>query len=252
MGFINFKGVKHSIDLARGKFDDPDAPGKITHFQTMATAVSATVGLGNIAGVAIAISMVGAGATFWMIIAGLLGMASKFVECTLGVKYRFINSEGKIFGGPMNYLQYGLERRKMKGLGKVLAIVFAMLCIGATLGGGNMFQANQSFEILTGQFDFMQGKGFYFGLALAALVGVVILGGIESIGKVTGRIVPIMAAVYVVSAFIVIGVNFENIGTAFSAIYNGAFNPSALKGGVIGVLIVGFQRAAFSSESGVG
>ena len=252
MGFINFKGVKHSIDLARGKYDDPTAPGKITHFQTMATAVSATVGLGNIAGVAIAISLGGAGATFWMIIAGLLGMASKFVECTLGIKYRVINKEGKIFGGPMNYLQHGLERRNMKGFGKVLAVFFAVLCIGATLGGGNMFQANQSFEILASQFEFMEGNGFYFGLALSGLVGLVILGGIESIGKVTGKIVPLMALIYVVSALVVIGVNFENIGAAFSAIYNGAFNATALTGGVIGVLIVGFQRAAFSSESGVG
>ncbi len=252
MGFINFRGIRHSIDLARGKFDDPSAPGKITHFQTMATAVSATVGLGNIAGVAIAISMGGAGATFWMIIAGLLGMSSKFVECTLGVKYRNIDSQGKIFGGPMNYLRYGLEKRNLRGLGKVLAGFFAVLCIGATLGGGNMFQANQSFEILAGQFGFMEGNGFYFGLVLAALVGAVIIGGIESIGKVTGRIVPVMAAIYVISALVVIGVNIENLGPAVSAIYNGAFNASALKGGVVGVMIVGFQRAAFSSESGVG
>jgi len=252
MGFINFRGLRHSIDLARGKYDDPDAPGKITHFQTMTTAVSATVGLGNIAGVAIAISVGGAGATFWMIIAGLLGMASKFVECTLGLKYRFINADGKIFGGPMNYLQYGLERKNLKWLGKTLAIAFALLCVGATMGGGNMFQANQSFEILASQFEFMEGKGFYFGVLLALLVGAVIIGGIESIGRVTGRIVPVMAAVYLISALIVIGVNIENIGPAFTAIYNGAFNATALKGGVIGVLIVGFQRAAFSSESGVG
>ena len=252
MGFINFKGFKHSIELARGKYDEPDAPGKISHFQTMATAVSATVGLGNIAGVAIAISLGGAGATFWMIIAGLLGMASKFVECTLGLKYRDIHSNGKIFGGPMNYLRYGLEKRNMKGLGKVLAGLFALLCIGATLGGGNMFQSNQSFEILASQFSFLEGQGFWFGLALAALVGAVIIGGIESIGKVTGRVVPVMAAVYVIAAFIVIGVNIENLGPALTAIYDGAFNATALKGGVIGVMIVGFQRAAFSSESGVG
>src|SRR5690606_13307042 len=175
MGFINFRCVKHFIELATGKFDDPTAPGKITAFQTMATAVSATVGLGNIAGVAIAISMGGAGATFWMIIAGILGMSSKFVECTLGVKYRIIDPKGKIFGGPMNYLRYGLEKRNLGGLGKVLAVFFAILCIGATLGGGNMFQANQSFEILASQFGFMEGNGFYFGLALAALVGTVII-----------------------------------------------------------------------------
>src|SRR5690606_17268434 len=211
MGFINFKGLKHSIDLARGIYDDPNAPGKITHFQTLTTAVAATVGLGNIAGVALAISIGGAGATFWMIIAGLLGMASKFVECTLGLKYRFINSEGKIFGGPMNYLEYGLEKRNMKWLGKFLAVFFAILCIGATMGGGNMFQANQSFEILAGQFEFMQGNGFYFGLALAALVGAVIFGGFGCLGNVIGSLVPVMAAVYIISAFVVIGVNFENI-----------------------------------------
>lgn len=252
LGFINFKGVGHSLDLAKGKYDEPDAPGKITHFQTMSTAVSATVGLGNIAGVAIAISVGGAGATFWMVLAGLLGMASKFVECTLGIKYRIINSDGKIFGGPMNYLKYGLERRNAKKLGQVLAVVFAILCVGATLGGGNMFQANQSYEILASQFEFMQGKGLYFGLFLAFLVGAVIIGGIESIGKVTSRIVPVMAGIYAVSALIIIGINIENIGSAFLAIYNGAFNATALKGGFIGVMVVGFQRAAFSSESGVG
>jgi AGCS family alanine or glycine:cation symporter len=252
LGFINFKGVRHSLELAKGKYDEPDAPGKITHFQTMTTAVSATVGLGNIAGVAIAISVGGAGATFWMIVAGLLGMASKFTECTLGIKYRTINSEGRIFGGPMYYLKHGLERRNAKKLGKFLAVLFAILCVGATLGGGNMFQANQSYEILASQFEFMQGKGMYFGIFLALLVGAVIIGGIESIGKVTGRIVPVMAGIYAIAAFIIIGINIENLGAALSAIYNGAFNATALKGGIIGVMIVGFQRAAFSSESGVG
>ncbi|PKD21178.1 sodium:alanine symporter [Salegentibacter salinarum] len=252
MGFINFKGFKHSIDLARGKYDEPNAPGSITHFQALATAVSATVGLGNIAGVAVAISLGGAGATFWMIIAGLLGMASKFVECTLGVKYRFINSEGRIFGGPMNYLRYGLEKRNMRGLGKFLAAFFAVLGIGASFGGGNMFQANQSFEILSGQFSFLIGNGFWFGLGVAVLVGIVIIGGIQSIAKVTGKVVPFMAIVYVLGALTVIFINIENIGPAFGAIYDGAFNPTALKGGIIGVLIVGFQRAAFSNEAGVG
>ncbi len=252
LGFINFRGFKHSLDLARGKYDDPNAPGQVTHFQALATAVSGTVGLGNIAGVAVAVSLGGAGATFWMILAGLLGMSSKFVECTLGVKYRFINSEGRVFGGPMNYLRYGLEKRNQKGLGKFLAVFFAILAIGASFGGGNMFQANQSFVILAGEFPALVGNGFIFGVVVAILVGIVIIGGISSIAKVTGKIVPIMAAVYVIGALVVIGVNIENIGPAFSAIWDGAFSPSALKGGVIGVLIVGFQRAAFSNEAGVG
>ncbi|MGM0932608.1 MAG: amino acid carrier protein [Bacteroidota bacterium] len=252
MGFINFRGFRHALDLAKGKYDDPNAPGSITHFQALTTAVSATVGLGNIAGVAVAVSLGGAGATFWMIVAGILGMSSKFVECTLGVKYRFINSEGRIFGGPMNYLRYGLEKRNMRGLGKFLAAFFAILGIGASFGGGNMFQANQSFEILSGQFPMLVGNGFWFGLVIAVLVGIVIIGGIQSIAKVTGKVVPFMAGVYILGALTVIIINYENIGPAFAAIYNGAFNPTALKGGIIGVLVVGFQRAAFSNEAGVG
>ncbi len=252
MGFINIRGFKHSLQLARGKYDDPNAPGQVTHFQALATAVSGTVGLGNIAGVAVAVSLGGAGATFWMIIAGLLGMSSKFVECTLGVKYRFINKEGRVFGGPMNYLRYGLEKRNKKGLGKVLAGLFAVLAIGASFGGGNMFQANQSFEQLQGQMPFLVGNGFWFGIVTAILVGFVIIGGINSIAKVTGKIVPVMAGIYILGCLTVIIMNIENIGPAFSAIYEGAFNPSALKGGIIGVLIVGFQRAAFSNEAGVG
>lgn len=252
MGFINIRGFKHALQLASGKYDEPDAPGRITHFQALATAVSATVGLGNIAGVAVAISLGGAGATFWMIVAGFLGMSSKFVECTLGVKYRFINKEGRIFGGPMNYLRHGLEKRNMGKLGAFLAGFFAILGIGASFGGGNMFQANQSFEILSNQIPFLVGQGPWFGVFLAVLVGVVIIGGINSIAKVTGKVVPFMAAVYVIGALIVIGINIENIGPAFSAIFNGAFSPGALKGGFIGVLVVGFQRAAFSNEAGVG
>ena len=252
MGFINIRGFKHALDLAKGKYDDPNAPGQVTHFQALATAVSGTVGLGNIAGVAVAISLGGAGATLWMIIAGLLGMSSKFVECTLGVKYRFINSEGRVFGGPMNYLRYGLEKRNMAGFGKFLAVFFAILAIGASFGGGNMFQANQSFVILAGEFPALVGNGFLFGVVVAILVGIVIIGGISSIAKVTGKVVPIMAAIYIIGALVVIGVNIENIGPAFAAIWDGAFSPSALKGGIIGVLIVGFQRAAFSNEAGVG
>ncbi|UII76612.1 amino acid carrier protein [Flagellimonas sp. HMM57] len=252
MGFINIRGFKHSLDLAKGKYDDPDAPGQVTHFQALATAVSGTVGLGNIAGVAVAVSLGGAGATFWMIVCGLLGMSSKFVECTLGVKYRDILPDGRVFGGPMNYLRYGLEKRNMKGFGKVLAGLFAVLAVGASFGGGNMFQANQSFEQLAGQFPVLAGNGFWFGVVTAILVGVVIIGGINSIAKVTGRVVPIMASIYIVAALAVIIMNIQNIGPAFGAIIEGAFSPSALKGGIIGVLVIGFQRAAFSNEAGVG
>lgn len=252
MGFINFRGFGHSIDLAKGKYDDPTAPGQVTHFQALATAVSGTVGLGNIASVAVAISLGGAGATFWMILAGLLGMSSKFVECTLGVKYRFIAEDGSVYGGPMNYLRYGLAKQNKKGLGKVLAVMFAVLAIGASFGGGNMFQSNQAFAGLVTQFKFLEGYGFWFGVVTAVLVGFVIIGGIKSIAKVTEKVVPFMASVYVVAALAVIVINIENIGPAFSAIIDGAFSPSAIKGGIIGVLIVGFQRAAFSNEAGVG
>ena len=252
LGFINIRGFRHSIDLARGKYDDPNAPGTITHFQAMATAVSATVGLGNIAGVAVAISLGGAGATFWMFLAGFFAMSLKFVECTLGVKYRFINSEGRIFGGPMNYLRYGLEKRNMRGLGKFLAGLFAVLGVGASFGGGNMLQSNQAFKIVSEQLPFLQGHGFWFGVGFAILVGVVIIGGINSIAKVTGKVVPFMAMVYILGCAIVIGTHIENIGGAFSAIFNGALSADALKGGFIGVLIIGLQRAAFSSEAGVG
>jgi len=252
MGFINFRGVKHAFQLVAGKYDDPEDKGEVSHFQALTTALSATVGLGNIAGVAVAIVIGGPGATFWMIIAGLLGMASKFTECTLGVKYRLINDKGEVSGGPMYYLSKGLEKRNMKGLGKVLAGLFAILCIGGSFGGGNMFQANQAFVQVSNKVPIFEGNGALFGVILAILVGLVIIGGIKSIAKVTDKIVPVMVGVYVGFAIIIILIHIENIGAAFGAIYNGAFSPTALKGGVIGVLIVGFQRAAFSNEAGVG
>ena len=252
MGFINFWGWRHSIKLVRGKFDEDDAPGEVTHFQALATAVSATVGLGNIAGVAVAISVGGPGATFWLIIAGLLGMASKFTECTLGVKYRDIGSDGVVEGGPMRYLRKGLAAKNMGGLGKVLAVIFAILAIGASFGGGNMFQANQAYEQLSTQFPMLMGMGPYFGVFLAILVGIVILGGIQSIAKVTEKIVPFMAGLYILAALIIIFKNIGNIGEAFGLIIEGAFAPSAMLGGFIGVLVQGFRRAAFSNEAGVG
>jgi AGCS family alanine or glycine:cation symporter len=256
-GFVQLKGAKHAIALVRGKYDDPsDDSGEVSHFQALVTALSATVGLGNIAGVAIAISMGGPGATFWMILAGFIGMASKFVECTLGVKYRHQKEDGEVFGGPMYYLSRGLAKRGpfFKGLGKVLAITFAILCVGGSLGGGNMFQANQAFNQLAGipGWEGFESYGFYFGLVMAVLVGIVIIGGIKSIANVTDKIVPAMVAIYVVSAITIIAFNYDNLGNGFRTIFSGAFSPEAIYGGFIGVLILGFQRAAFSNEAGVG
>ncbi|NQU31837.1 MAG: alanine:cation symporter family protein, partial [Bacteroidetes bacterium] len=250
--FISFKGFKHAILLVKGVYDNPNHKGEVSHFQALTTALSATVGLGNIAGVAVAISIGGPGATFWMIIAGLLGMSSKFVECTLGVKYRQIDKYGVVSGGPMYYLRDGLKKKNLKWLGIILSFVFAILVIGGSLGGGNMFQANQAFSQLTYLVPSIENHGMWFGVILAILVGFVIIGGIKSIARVTDKIVPFMAAIYVVAATIIIAMNIENTGTAFSLIFDGAFGADALKGGIIGVLIVGFQRAAFSNEAGVG
>ncbi len=256
MKFINFKGFKHAIHLIRGKYDDPSHKGEVSHFQALATALSATVGLGNIAGVAIAITIGGPGASFWMIVAGLLGMASKFTEVTLGVKYRNIDSDGVVSGGPMYYLSKALKKKNMAGLGKVLAFIFAILCIGGSLGGGNMFQANQSFSQFSTQFaDIIPGiggYGAYYGIIMALIVGVVIIGGIKRIAEVTEKIVPFMAVLYVGTALIIIFMNITQAGEAFGLIFKGAFAADALKGGFVGVLIVGFQRAAFSNEAGVG
>ncbi len=250
--FINFSGFKHSIQIVSGKYDDPEDAGEVSHFQALTTALSATVGLGNIAGVAIAITIGGPGATFWMIVAGLLGMSSKFVECTLGVKYRKINKDGVVSGGAMYYLRDGLKKKGLKWLGVVLAFIFAVLVIGGSLGGGNMFQANQAFAQLAYVAPGVSNHGFWFGVIVAILVGVVIIGGIKSIANVTDKIVPFMAVIYVGTALVIIFMNISHTGEAFRLIWDGAFGADALKGGFIGVLIVGFQRAAFSNEAGVG
>ncbi|MCT4581851.1 MAG: amino acid carrier protein [Flavobacteriales bacterium] len=254
MKFVNFRGVRHAVELIRGDYDNPNDKGEVSHFQALVTALSGTVGLGNIVGVAVAITLGGAGATFWMIVAGLIGMSSKFVECTLGVKYRNVHSDGEVSGGPMYYLSKGLKKRGLGGLGKFLAFFFAILCVGGSVGGGNMFQANQAFAQAKSIpfLSFLEGNGVYFGIVLAILVGIVIIGGIKSIANVTDKVVPLMVGIYVLSALIIIGMNISYIGEAFYQIFNGAFSPDALKGGVIGVIIVGFQRAAFSNEAGVG
>ena len=253
--FINFSGVKHSLDLLKGKFDDPNeevSKEELTRVQAISTALSGTVGLGNIASVAVAISIGGPGATFWMIVAGLLGMASKFTEVFLGVKYREIGEDGVIHGGPMYYLKSGLAKRNLGVLGKFLAVMFAVLLIGASLGGGNMFQANQAYAQLQNTFPALSGYGVEVGIILAIFVGIVIIGGVKGIARVTEKIVPLMAGVYMLAALIIIFMNFDQILPSISLILSNAFDAEAIKGGFVGVLIIGFQRAAFSNEAGIG
>lgn len=257
MKFINIRGFKHAIELIQGKFDNPNDKGEVSHFQALATALSGTVGLGNIAGVAIAITMGGPGASFWMILAGLLGMSLKFTEVTLGVKYRNIDKDGIVSGGPMYYLSKGLKTKKLFGLGmggfgKFLAILFSVLVVGASFGGGNMFQANQAFHQFVTLVPSIENHGVGFGVIMSIIVAIVIIGGIKGIARVTEKIVPFMALIYIVAALIIIFMNFTEINNVFRMIYNGAFNAEAMKGGFIGVLIAGFQRAAFSNEAGVG
>ena len=276
--FINFRGFLTAIRVVRGRYDhleekgkvisssptanpygdDPDTirvegEGEVSHFQALTAAVSATVGLGNIAGVAIALSIGGAGATFWMVLVGFLGMASKFVECTLGVKYREVNAAGTIFGGPMYYLKKGLRDLGIPKLGKVLAVVFAVMCIGGSFGGGNMFQSNQAAIIFNNTVGFEGGSaGLVFGIIMAIFVGFVIIGGLKRIASVTEKVVPFMVGIYLLAAFVVIGMNYGEIGGAFAKIWNGAFAPMGIAGGFVGVLVQGFRRAAFSNEAGVG
>lgn len=256
LGFQNIRGFKHAIDLVRGKYSDPKDAGEVSHFQALATAVSGTVGLGNIAGVAVAISLGGPGATFWMIVAGFLGMSTKMAECTLGVKFRREHKDGTVSGGPMYYLRDAIGARYNKRLGKFLAAFFAVCCVGGSLGGGNMFQSNQAAQQIidvTGGAETLIGRNpWMIGLAFAVLVGLVIIGGIKSIARVTEKIVPAMAIIYITGCLIVLGANYTAIPTAFGQIFTGAFTPEGITGGFIGVLIVGFQRAAFSNEAGVG
>lgn len=248
-GFIQFRVVGHSLALVRGKYSDPDDAGEVSHFQALATALSGTVGLGNIAGVAVAISIGGAGATFWMILAGLLGMASKFTECTLGVKYRNEYPDGRVSGGPMYYLTKGFAERGVPG-GKFLAVMFSIFCVLGALGGGNMFQANQAHQQLSGVLGAY--PGWITGLVFAAVVFAVIVGGIKSIARVTEKIVPFMCFLYVAAAVVIIVTNIDMVGAAFGQIIDGAFTGNGVVGGMVGALIQGFRRAAFSNEAGVG
>lgn len=256
--FIQVRGFGHAVALARGGYDDPDDPGEVTHFQALTAAVSGTVGLGNIAGVAVAVSVGGPGATFWMILAGLLGMATKFVECTLGVAYREEHEDGTITGGPFRYLKVAFAKLGVPVLPSVLVAVYAVAILLFGLAGGNMFQANQMFaqvENVTGGEDGPLGSAaasLVFGVVVAVIVGLVIIGGIQSIAKVTSRLVPAMAVIYLLGCLTVIAFNAGAVPGALAGIVTGAFSPEGVTGGVLGVLVIGFQRAAFSNEAGVG
>ncbi len=279
-GFVNIRRFPLAINTVRGKYDALEEPeghgvekaevnivegdlpdtirdeskhGEVSHFQALATAVSGTVGLGNIAGVALAIAIGGPGATFWMILCGLISMSTKFVECTLGVKYRDVGPDGTVYGGPMYYLSRGLKERGFVGLGKVLADIFAIICFGASFGGGKAFQSNQAAEQLAAMLSLEGGStGFIIGLIFAFVVGIVIIGGIKRIASVTEKIVPFMAIIYAIACFVVIFANFSYIDDAFILIFKSAFTPEAGLGGLFGVLIVGFRRAVFSNEAGAG
>lgn len=275
--FINVRKLFTAINVVRGKYDHVDHPtvgnnelaidgdivdtirdeseeGEVTHFQALATAVSGTVGNGNIAGVALAIALGGPGATFWMIICGLLGMSTKFVECTLGVEYRDIGKDGTVYGGPMYYLSKGLKDRGFETFGKIAAVFFAIFCIGGSFGGGNAAQSNQATIVLKEMLGFdSTGAGAIIGVVLAILVGIIIIGGIKRIASVTEKIVPFMAVLYLIACLYIILSNFTYIDDAFGQIFTEAFKPRAIGvGGMIGVLLVGFKRAAFSNEAGAG
>ena len=275
-GFVNVRRFSTAIQTVRGKYDaidlhqegsddlaiegdikgtikDESQEGEVSHFQALSTAVSGTVGNGNIAGVALAIAVGGPGATFWMILCGLLGMSTKFVECTLGVKYRDLGPDGTVYGGPMYYLTKGLKERGLGKIGKLLAVIFAVLCIGASFGGGNAAQSNQAAMQLVGSFGMTGGSSrTIIGLIMMVFVGITIIGGIKRIALVTEKIVPFMALMYIMACLYIILTNFSFVDDAFGMIFSQAFNPQAGLGGVLGVLITGFRRAAFSNEAGAG
>ena len=274
--FPNIFHFKTAINVVRGKYDELDhasvnselaidgdiadtikdesKEGEVTHFQALATAVSGTVGNGNIAGVALAIALGGPGATFWMVVCGFLGMSTKFVECTLGVQYRDVGEDGTVYGGPMYYISKGLKERGFEVFGKIMAIIFAIFCIGGSFGGGNAAQSNQATVVLKELMGLEStGAGFWIGVIMAIVVGIIIIGGIKRIASVTENVVPFMALLYLLACLYILGSNFSLIDDAVSLIFREAFNPTAIGvGGVIGVLLVGFKRAAFSNEAGAG
>ena len=254
--FINLTGIWHGIRLALGKYPDEDAPCEITHFQALCTALSGTVGIGNIGAMAFAIASGGPGALFWLIVAGFLGMTTKFAECTLGVKYRHTNPDGSVSGGPMYYLKRGFADKGMAGLGKFLGTFYAIGLVFGCLGAGNMFQSNQAFSqfvvVTGGQDSFFADRGWLFGILLAIVLGLVIIGGIKSIASVTSKLVPLMAVLYCSCAIVVLIMNAAYIPEAINWVIREAFAPKAVGGGMVGIMMIGFQRALFSNEAGLG
>ncbi|MGP3690396.1 alanine/glycine:cation symporter family protein [Streptomyces sp. IBSNAI002] len=260
-GAVQLRGFRHAVSLVRASSRRKGAagePGEVTPFRALTAAVSGTVGLGNIAGVAVAVTIGGPGATFWMVLCGLLGMAIKFTECTLGVKYREVDEDGTVRGGPLQYLRRGLADRGMAWLGRLLAPVFAVIIVIFAVLGGNMFQINQSLAQLRtvtgGDTGWLggPGAGLVFGLVASVLIAAVLLGGMRTIGAVTARLVPAMAAVYIGACLVVITANIGSVPRALASVVEGAFQPSGVAGGFVGVMVVGFQRAAFSNEAGLG
>ncbi|HEX6257713.1 MAG TPA: alanine/glycine:cation symporter family protein [Euzebyales bacterium] len=255
--FINLRGFRHSIEVTRGAYDDPDDPGETTHFQALMTALSATVGLGNIAGVAVAVSIGGPGATFWMVVAAFFGMSTKFVECSLGVKYRNEFEDGHVSGGPMYYIDRLSDKYPSipSWAAKAVAAFFAVATIGGGLGAANMFQTNQAyvqFLEIAGEDSFFGNNAWAFGLIFATIVGIVIIGGIKSIARVTEKLVPFMAGIYLLAAAVIIVLNITELPTALWRIFSGAMTGASVAGGFIGALVVGIQRSAFSNEAGLG
>ncbi len=252
--FVNLRAFGHAISCVLGRYTPPGASGEITHFQALSAALSATVGLGNIAGVAVAVGVGGPGAIFWMLLAGFLGMSSKFAECALGQRYRIVREDGHVSGGAMIYLRRGLEELGLRRLGRVLSVVFAVMCIGGSLGAGNMFQANQSFAQFANVFPAFDNPAgaTLFGIVIMVFVGVVIIGGIKRIGEVAGVLVPAMCTLYVLTGLFILASHISELPAAFGVIVHDAFAPSAVAGGAIGALIQGFRRASFSNEAGTG
>ena len=250
--FINLRAMGHAFAILRGRYKTADDRGEISPFGALSTALSATVGLGNIAGVALAVSIGGPGATFWMIIAGFLGMSLKFTEVTLSLKYREFLPDGTVMGGAMEYLSKGLAEKGYARIGKILSLVFAVFMIGGAIGGGNVFQVSQSLSAVSQEISFFKDFPAVFGIIIAFLVGFIIIGGVTRIAKITESLVPLMAIIYITASLWILGYHFDKIDDAFGVIFHEAFSTSAIYGGMAGAIIQGFQRAVFSNEAGIG